>query len=152
MRMLDLAERYRRDRERVLDVAYLAFSPSPAVLATVARQKIFYTPAEVTGKILSYKVKIAGVSKAWGGEALVGQEFEVTVTAQYSAADAKHTRMDLTVWKPSGASFKANDDDLWPYASPGETISFLIRGVAGEAFDINEAGIWEAKLEYVWVE
>lgn len=152
MRMMDMVERIRRDRERVLDIAYPAFSPSPAVLDNVPRRTIFYTPAVVTGGITSYKVKIAGVTKAWGGEALVGQEFEVSVQAKYSAASKKHTRMDLTVWKPSGATFKANDDELWPYTSPGTTINFLIRGFFGEAFDINEAGIWEAKLEYVWVE
>lgn len=121
------------------------------ILDQEAKREIFHTPAAVSGEILGFWVEIAGTKQNWGCEAMVGQEFEVLVDARYSAADKKHTRMDVTIWKPSGASFSANDDELWPYTAPGTTIHFRIAGVAGEAFDINEAGIWRAELKYVWV-
>lgn len=140
----------RPTNEHVL--ASMTFALSPGVLDTVPRRVIFQTPAEVSGDIINYWVEIAGVKRPWGVEALVGQEFEVWVDAKYYAAGAKHTRMDLTVYKPSGVIDEYKDDDRWPYEGPGVTIHFHITGFLGEAFDINEAGEWEAKLEYVWVE
>lgn len=141
-------------KEQVLASLNFALSPgaSPSLLDAVPKREMFHTPAEVTGEIIDYWVEIAGVKRPWGVEALVGQEFEVWVDARYSAATGKHTRMDLTVYKPSGATDEYKDDDWAPYEAPGATIHFHITGFLGEAFDIDEAGVWEAKLEYVWVE
>lgn len=128
-------------------------SPGPALLDEESRKTLFSIGATVTGEILGYGVIIAGTRRSWGYTgAMVGQEFEIPVECRYASSGGRHTRIDLTVWRPDGSSFSANDDDLWPYASPGETISFRIRGVAGEAFDINQEGTWEARLQYVWVE
>jgi len=136
----------------VLDQVKLQFPNPDPVLDTVPRQTIFSSIAPATGTILSYGVTIAGVRQSWGyTEAQVGQEFEVPVECSYQASRNTHTRIDLTVWRPDGTSFSANDDDVWPYASPGEIIHFLISGRFGEAFDINQEGTWEAELTYIAV-
>jgi hypothetical protein len=128
------------------------FYPMGTDLATISQRALLYTPAEVTGQILSYGVIISGVThNNWNVQTTVGKEFEVIATAKYSAPSSKKTRMDLTVWRPSGSTLTGYSDDDWPYVAPGKTINFKIGGTLGEAFDIDEAGTWMAELKYVWV-
>lgn len=146
-------------KEHVLASLRFALSPSasPGLLDTVARREIFHTPTEVTGEILRYYVNINGVLEDWGVETSEGDIFRVEVFARYHAPGDRHTRMDLTVWKPeSGDIIYANDDDLWDpihgYEDPDTEIHFIIRTLGGGSWVVNEIGTWEAKLEYVWVE
>lgn len=144
----------RPTNEHVLDSITFALSPaaSPGVLDTIARREIFHTLTEVTGEIIDYKIRLNDEEDIpWGAEVLVGDRFYVKVWAKYYAPSPMHTRMDLTVWKPSGEVITANDDDLWPYESPGDLIEFRIRSI-WDSWNIREVGLWEAKVEYVWVE
>jgi hypothetical protein len=121
-------------------------------LANISQRTLFYTPAAVTGQILSYGVIISGVTyNTWNIQTQVGKEFEIIATAKYQASSSVQTRMDMTVWRPSGSMIQRSDTDIWPYSAPNTNLNFHIQGVAGEAFDIDEAGTWLAELKYVWV-
>lgn len=121
-------------------------------LDRVSKQTLFYTPAVVTGEILTYGIIISGTTyNKWNIETLVGKEFELIATAKYASGTKRQTQMQMTVWRPSGTIIEGHDSDMFPYDNPGEIQNFHISGFLGEAYNIDEPGTWLAELRYVWV-
>jgi hypothetical protein len=136
----------------VLTAGGYVFVPlTESEIASLTPRTLFYTPAQVTGQIMSYKVRVSGTDYSWGVETQVGKEFYVIAVAKYAAALPQHTRMYTTITKPSGTQISNYDDDVYPYVGPNTEMTFTIRRTAVDAFQIDEAGTWTAVLSYVWI-
>ena len=132
--------------------AWVFYPLTDTEIGNVPLQTLFITPAEVIGYITYYQVNVSGTLQDFGGSAMVGQEFELAVTAHYASAKTEHTKMLAYVYGPSGSlKYTLSDDDLWPRTGPNKNINFYLTGFAGEAYNIDEAGTWTIRLSYVWV-
>ena len=120
-------------------------------IAALSKRTLFITPSQVTGTIIAYWYSVSNTKRNWGSQAQVDEGFDIMVDAKYSSLNSQHTRMDVIIYKPNGATITANDDDLWPYDAPNTIIHFRIRGPLGTSFKIDVAGTWYAELQYVWV-